>query len=72
MAVEEKRFRFYKGRPVKRMREVRNGILLTFLSSVKGQAGEQITVSQRDWERFGEWRSVSATHMNAMRELVRH
>ena len=43
----------FRGRCVKRMRRVPNGIRLTFLSKRHGERGEQLTVTQVDWERFG-------------------
>ncbi len=64
------RFRFYKGQPVKRMREVSEGLKLTMLSPIKGEAGEQFVVTQAEWDTYGEWRAFPYIHMDAMRELV--
>jgi hypothetical protein len=43
----------YQGRVVKRMRQVPDGIRLTFLSKLPGQSGEQLTVTQAQWDRYG-------------------
>lgn len=71
MAAKTGKFRFYKGRPVKRMREVRDGILLTFVSAVRGKPGPQLTITQADWDRYGEHRDVDSTRMDDMRALVK-
>lgn len=39
----------YQGKVVKRMRLVPGGILLTFLSHKPGEPGEQLVVSQSQW-----------------------
>lgn len=70
MANAPKRFRFYKGQPVKRMRQGPSGIILTMLSPVKGEAGQQLTITQSDWESYGEWRELDATTMDEVRELA--
>jgi hypothetical protein len=62
--------RFYQNRPIKRMRLVPGGILLTFLSPVPGQPGEQRTVSQVDWDRFGEKRILSSCTNRNLRQLA--
>ena len=68
--------RFYKGRPVKRMRrgyqsgESKLGIVLTFVSPTKGVPGEQETISQADWDKHGEWRPVQSTRMDDLRKLA--
>jgi hypothetical protein len=43
----------FRGRVVKRMRRVPEGIRLTFLSRLPGQRGEQLTVTQPEWDRNG-------------------
>jgi len=43
----------FQGRVVKRMRRVSGGILLTFLSNVRGERGEQITITQSQWDAHG-------------------
>ena len=45
--------KMFKGRPVKRLRRVPEGILLTFVSPIPGDRGEQLTVQQADWDRDG-------------------
>ena len=70
------RNRFYKGRPVKRIRrgyqagESKLGIVLTFVSPTKGVPGEQETISQADWDKHGEWRPVQSKRMDDLRKLV--
>jgi hypothetical protein len=65
-----KRVRFYKGNPVKRMRQGKDGIILTMVGSEKGQPGRQITISQTDWGQHGEWRELPVTRMDEVRQLV--
>ena len=65
-----KRFRFFKGQPVKRMRQGRYGIILTLVSAIKGEAGTQITITQQEWDEFGEWREFSDVRMSDMREIA--
>lgn len=48
----------YQGKPVKHMRRVEGGILLTFYAPIAGQPGPQQVVSQVDWDRLGEERTV--------------
>ena len=69
MVERESRFRFYKGRPVKRMRQVKDGIILTFVSPEARKPGEQITISQTDWDQHGEWRPAPA-RMADIRKLA--
>lgn len=71
MPQTTRRFRFYRGQPVKRMRQGREGIILTMVSPVKDQPGTQLKITQADWDNYGEWREVLSTHMDAMRELAR-
>ena len=66
------RFRFFRGQPVKRIRRGEDGIILTMLSAEKGTPGTQLTVTQRDWEDEGEWRTVPSTRMDDLRKLVTH
>ncbi len=66
-----KRFRFYRGQPVKRMRQGPDGLILTMLAKQKGKPGTQLTVSQADWERDGGWREVPSTRLDDLRELVK-
>lgn len=70
MSTTVTRFRFYAGRPVKRMRRGQHGIILTFVSAISGESGEQITISQADWNMKGEWRDVAAVKMDDIRKLV--
>jgi|GEM_PF-6987583 len=67
---DQRRFRFYRGQPVKRMREGRKGIILTFVSVAKGIPGRQQTVTQAEWDSHGEWREVQSTKMDDLRALV--
>lgn len=46
--------KFFQGRPVKRMRQTAEGILLTFYAPESGEAGPQQTVSQVEWDEHGE------------------
>ncbi len=65
-----KKFRFFKGKPVKHMRRGRHGIILTMLARVSGQAGTQITISQDDWDQYGEMRELSIKTNDELREFV--
>ena len=62
--------RFYDGQPVKRMRRVKNGILLTYYSAIRGKPGRQVTVSQADWDARGEVRTVDSNRAADLRRLV--
>jgi hypothetical protein len=66
----KQRFRFYKQQPVKRMRRGPEGIILTMLAATPGQPGQQITISQADWDRYGEWRDLPTTRLSDVRTLV--
>ena len=68
--TKKKRYRYYQGKPVKRMREGRLGIILTMLSPVKGVAGPQITIQQADWDRYGEWRELEVQNLDDIRRSV--
>jgi hypothetical protein len=57
--------RFFRKRPVKRMREVPGGIRLIFFSPTAGEPGEQLTVSQADWELHGDKRFMPDEQANA-------
>jgi hypothetical protein len=70
MRSATRRFRFYKGNPVKRMRRGPHGLILTLLSLTKGAAGQQVIISQEDWDQYGEWREVAASTMDDLRELA--
>lgn len=63
--------KFFGNQPVKRMRRVPDGILLTFYSSVSGVPGEQRTISQGDWDLHGEVREVTSNRAADMRKMVR-
>jgi len=65
-----KRYRFYKGRPVKVMRLVPGGIRLIFVSRVAGTPGDQLLIQQKDWDRHGDWRTVESSSMEHIRTLV--
>jgi hypothetical protein len=43
----------FQGRVVKRMRRAPDGIRLNFLSKLPGQRGEQLTVTQSQWDQYG-------------------
>jgi len=63
--------RFYDGSPVKRMRRVPGGILLTFYSAIRGKPGKQVRVSQENWDANGEVRTVPSNRAADLRKLVR-
>jgi hypothetical protein len=46
----------FRGRPVKRRRRTRDGLLLTFYSAIAGQSGEQVTVTEAEWQAHGQVR----------------
>ena len=74
--MKQPKIRFYKGRPVKRIRrgyqagENKLGIVITFVSPTKGVPGEQETISQADWDKHGERRPVQSTRMDDLRKLA--
>jgi hypothetical protein len=43
----------FKGHVVKRMRRVPGGILLTLLAPIPGERGQQVTISQAEWDAYG-------------------
>ncbi len=63
--------KFFDNQPVKRMRRVPDGILLTFYSAVSGVPGKQRTISQGDWYAHGEVREVASNRAADMRKMVR-
>lgn len=63
--------KFFDNQPVKRMRRVPGGILLTFYSADSGVPGEQRTISQDDWDTHGEVRSVKSNRAADMRKMIR-
>lgn len=47
----------FKGKPVKRMSKTQEGsIKLIMVSAVPGHDGEQLTVSQSEWDLYGHER----------------
>lgn len=67
-----KKFRFYKGKPVKRMRRGQYGIILTFVSATRGVPGRQQTITQELWDQHGEYREIPAEQatMDCLRRLA--
>lgn len=61
---------FYKGKPVKKMRRGPHGIILTMWGKESGKAGPQITVSQEQWEQYGEKRKVPYVDNSQLRRLA--
>lgn len=43
----------YRNRVVQKMRRVRDGIELIFLSAMHGAPRERLVISQADWQRYG-------------------
>lgn len=68
--VPKFRWKFYKGRPVKSMRQVPGGLKLIFVSRVAGEDGEWLVIQQEDWDKHGERREVESTRMEDIRKLV--
>jgi hypothetical protein len=50
------------------MRRVPGGILLTFLSSRIGDRGEQLTVSQTEWQRHGSQSYIKNLSLPQLRQ----
>ncbi len=46
----------YDSRPVKRRRRVARGLLLIFYAPQPGQAGDQLVVTDEQWNRHGQVR----------------
>lgn len=63
-----KRFRFFRHKPVKAMRRDGDKIVLTFVHPIAGQPGDQVTVTQQDWDNHGEWRPVPDTRLAYIRQ----
>jgi hypothetical protein len=51
--MSQRELKLYNGRPVKRMREVRDGILLIFVHPISGRPGQRKTITQQDWDTGG-------------------
>lgn len=68
--MSQKRFRFYRGQPVKIMRRDGDSIVLIFVSARKGKPGRRLRVTQDEWREHGEWREVQSTRMDDLRVLV--
>jgi hypothetical protein len=61
----------FQGRPVKRRRRVRDGLLkLTFVSPVPGEPGAVLVVSQDEWLRYGRVRFFAKGKMPNQRALA--
>jgi len=58
----------FKDRVVKRMRQVPGGILLTFLSVIPGERGEQLTVTQAEWDQHGSEHYDQRQSLAALRD----
>ena len=46
----------YRSHPVKRRRRVSRGLLLIFYAPQRGQAGDQLVVTDDQWRRHGQVR----------------
>jgi hypothetical protein len=63
----------FKGRVVKRMRRVTNGILLSFLSHTPGIRGDRLVVTQSEWDAYGSesyQKGVSLTQLRIQRPAL--
>ena len=65
-----RKYPFYKGKPVKRMRRGEHGIILTFWSTEVKKPGRQLTVSQADWEKHGERRQLVTQSASDLRRMA--
>ena len=62
----------YAGRPIKRMRRTESGsIHIVFFAPDPGEDGDQITVSQADWDANGKRQHFSKERMPDVRQLAR-
>ena len=43
----------FKGRPIKRRRRVHGGLKLSFFTAVRGKPGEQLSVTDAQWQTHG-------------------
>lgn len=60
----------FRGRPVKRRRRTRDGLQLTFFSAAAGDPGEQVIVSDADWQLHGQVRFYPAGQRPDLRKLA--
>ena len=60
----------YQGRPIKRMKRTPAGIKLIFISPVPDIPGKQITITQSQWNLYGNRRILPKDQMPNLRELA--
>ena len=63
-------YRFFKGKPVKRMWRDGRRIKVLLLSPVSGERGETLSVTQEEWDQHGEWRAVVSTRRADLRNFA--
>ena len=60
----------FQGKPVKRRRRHGDGLRLHLYSSIPGQPGRQLFVTQQQWEQFGCIKYVTRSQMPDVRKLA--
>jgi len=60
----------FRGRPVKRRFRVAGGLRLLFFSPTVGKPGEQLTVSEADWQIYGNIAFYESGERPDVRTLV--
>ena len=59
----------FQGKPVKRRQRIGNRLKLLFYSPTLGQPGQQLTVTQDEWRKFGRVQFVTRDQMPDVRRL---
>jgi hypothetical protein len=62
----------FKGHVVKRMRRVPGGILVTLLATIPGERGQQVTISQAEWDTYGSVSYVPGVSRADLRGTLPH
>ena len=70
LTMSKKRFRFFRGQPVKTMRRDGDMLVLIFVSAIKGKPGRRIRITEDEWNDHGEWREVDSVRMDDLRSQV--
>ena len=60
----------FQGRPIKRMANVKQGILLIFYSPIAGARGDRKIITQEEWDSHGSIEYVTTAGKPNLRELA--
>ncbi|WP_254510221.1 hypothetical protein [Anatilimnocola floriformis] len=60
----------YRGKPVKRRFRLGSHLKLIFFAPARGQSGDQLIVTQQEWDRDGRIQFVTRQQMPDLRRLA--